>query len=92
MYGKRSYTFNRAGQSGGRQKVAEPHHIEVVYLTKGFMGDSHAYTPRLQYSKSSRAKCHGKLCGGSPIAQGVLRYGHAAMNDTYGEFIQWKHW
>ncbi|KAI9442268.1 SNF2 family N-terminal domain-containing protein [Lactarius indigo] len=47
--------------------------------------------PCLQYSKSSRAKCHGKLCGGSLIAQGELRYGHATQGD-YGEIVQWKHW
>lgn len=46
----------------------------------------------IEYSKSSRAKCHGKLCGGALIAHGELRYGHAATNDTYGEYVQWKHW
>jgi hypothetical protein len=50
----------------------------------------HIY-PCLQYSKSSRAKCHGKNCG-ALIAHGELRYGHAVMNDTYGEYVQWKHW
>ncbi|KAH9176256.1 SNF2 family N-terminal domain-containing protein [Lactarius sanguifluus] len=45
----------------------------------------------IEYSKSSRAKCHGKLCGGSLIAQGELRYGHATQSD-YGEIVQWKHW
>lgn len=45
----------------------------------------------IEYSKSSRAKCHGKNCG-ALIAHGELRYGHAVMNDTYGEYVQWKHW
>ncbi|KAI0256048.1 SNF2 family N-terminal domain-containing protein [Lactifluus subvellereus] len=45
----------------------------------------------IEYSKSSRAKCHGKRCGSSPIPQGELRYGHVVSN-SYGEVVQWKHW
>ncbi|KAH9961307.1 SNF2 family N-terminal domain-containing protein [Russula dissimulans] len=45
----------------------------------------------IEYSKSSRAKCHGKLCGGSLIGQGELRYGHTVTNN-YGEIVQWRHW
>jgi hypothetical protein len=37
MYRRGSYSFNRAGPSRSRQKVAVPHHIEVLYLTKGFI-------------------------------------------------------
>ncbi|TFY66346.1 hypothetical protein EVG20_g4743 [Dentipellis fragilis] len=46
----------------------------------------------LEYSKSSRAKCHGPLpCKGSPIALGALRYGRTITNH-YGETVQWTHW
>ncbi|KAI9445652.1 poly polymerase and DNA-ligase Zn-finger region-domain-containing protein, partial [Russula earlei] len=44
-----------------------------------------------KYSKSSRAKCRGNLCGGSLIGQGELRYGRTVTND-YGEIVQWRHW
>ncbi|KAA1471714.1 hypothetical protein DENSPDRAFT_837772 [Dentipellis sp. KUC8613] len=46
----------------------------------------------LEYSKSSRAKCHGPLpCKGSPIALGDLRYGRTITNH-FGETVQWTHW
>lgn len=46
----------------------------------------------LQYSKSSRAKCHGPPpCKGSPIALGDLRYGQVKLG-AYGETVEWRHW
>lgn len=54
-------------------------------------GPVQSSTHHIEYSKSSRAKCHGKLCGGSFIGQGELRYGHTTANN-YGEIVQWRHW
>ncbi|KAI0049881.1 hypothetical protein FA95DRAFT_1588021 [Auriscalpium vulgare] len=45
----------------------------------------------LEYSKSSRAKCHGSTCGGTNISLGDLRYGHSYIGD-YGEMVKWMHW
>ncbi|KAI0688029.1 SNF2 family N-terminal domain-containing protein [Cytidiella melzeri] len=46
----------------------------------------------LEYSKSSKATCHGAPpCRGTPIELGVLRYG--AVNKTnFGETVEWRHW
>ncbi|KAJ7703076.1 SNF2 family N-terminal domain-containing protein [Mycena rosella] len=43
------------------------------------------------YSKSSRAKCHGPDCKGTPLPVGTLRYGQTTTND-FGETVQWRHW
>ncbi|KAI0298566.1 SNF2 family N-terminal domain-containing protein [Russula brevipes] len=56
-----------------------------------FGGAAQPAAHHIEYSKSSRAKCRGKLCGGSLIRQGELRYGHTVESD-YGEIVQWKHW
>ncbi|KAF8502088.1 SNF2 family N-terminal domain-containing protein [Russula emetica] len=61
------------------------------YGDKGYGGPVQSATHHIEYSKSARAKCHGKLCGGSLIGQGELRYGHTTAND-YGEIVQWRHW
>ncbi|KDQ57760.1 hypothetical protein JAAARDRAFT_35442 [Jaapia argillacea MUCL 33604] len=46
----------------------------------------------LEYSKSSRAKCHGPPpCKGSDIAAGAIRYGQTRTNE-YGETVEWRHW
>ncbi len=46
----------------------------------------------LQYSKSSRATCHGPApCKGSPIELGTLRYGQVSAG-KYGETVEWRHW
>lgn len=46
----------------------------------------------LQYSKSSKAACHGPPpCKGTPIELGVLRYGQVSFT-PYGETVQWRHW
>ncbi len=66
------------------------HHIEVTQLPWSHNIYVYAF-PFPKYSKSSRAKCHGKLCGGSLIGQGELRYGHTTANN-YGEIVQWRHW
>lgn len=87
MYGKFPFTSGGAVQSAA-------HHIEVTWLLWKLpsQGDIDVYVfPFSQYSKSSRAKCHGKLCGGSLIGQGELRYGHTVPS-SYGEVVQWKHW
>ena len=78
--------------SGG-PVLSAAHHIEVTQLSDIFLRmTTFTYMCSLfQYSKSSRAKCHGKLCGGSLIGQGELRYGHTVSN-SYGETVQWKHW
>lgn len=45
-----------------------------------------------QYSKSSKAPCHGlPPCKGTPIELGVLRYGEVAFGE-YGETVRWRHW
>ncbi|OCH84706.1 hypothetical protein OBBRIDRAFT_891624 [Obba rivulosa] len=46
----------------------------------------------LEYSRSSRAKCHGPPpCKGSTIELGALRYGQV-KNGPYGETVEWRHW
>ncbi|KZT00465.1 uncharacterized protein LAESUDRAFT_553779 [Laetiporus sulphureus 93-53] len=46
----------------------------------------------LEYSKSSRAKCHGPPpCKGSSIGLGDLRYGKVVFG-KYGETVEWRHW
>lgn len=46
----------------------------------------------LQYSKSSRATCHGPApCKGSPIELGSLRYGQVSAG-KFGETVEWRHW
>ena len=48
--------------------------------------------PSLQYSKSSRATCHGPApCTGSPIELGSLRYGQVSAG-KFGETVEWRHW
>jgi len=87
MYGKRPFIPGGAVQSA-------THHIEVTQLLRKLpsQGDIYVYMSSFsQYSKSSRAKCHGKLCGGSNIGQDELRYGRTVANN-YGEVVQWKHW
>jgi len=85
MYGKWPFTSGGAVQSAA-------HHIEVTHvLWKLPSRRLRICVPFSQYSKSSRAKCHGKLCGGSLIGQGELRYGHTVPS-SYGEAVQWKHW
>ncbi|KAI0633366.1 SNF2 family N-terminal domain-containing protein [Trametes polyzona] len=45
-----------------------------------------------EYSKSSRATCHGPPpCRGSPIELGSLRYGQVTKG-RYGETVEWRHW
>ncbi|KAJ8696722.1 hypothetical protein PTI98_006569 [Pleurotus ostreatus] len=44
----------------------------------------------IEYSKTSRAKCHG-TCNGSNIELGSLRYGQTISNE-YGDTVQWRHW
>ncbi|KAI0344734.1 hypothetical protein BDW22DRAFT_1354880 [Trametopsis cervina] len=46
----------------------------------------------LEYSRSSRAPCHGSPpCRGTPIGLGELRYG--AVNTTkFGQTVEWRHW
>src|SRR6202030_2016663 len=45
-----------------------------------------------QYSRSSRAKCHGSYpCKGTPIEMGALRYGNV-IRSVFGESVQWRHW
>ncbi|KAI0743822.1 SNF2 family N-terminal domain-containing protein [Daedaleopsis nitida] len=45
-----------------------------------------------EYSKSSRATCHGPPpCQGSPIELGSLRYGKVTTSQ-YGETVEWRHW
>ncbi|KAH9941011.1 SNF2 family N-terminal domain-containing protein [Amylocystis lapponica] len=52
------------------------------------MSTSHVF----EYSKSSRATCHGPLpCKGSPISLGYLRYGEVSFGQ-YGEIVEWRHW
>ncbi|KAI9449800.1 SNF2 family N-terminal domain-containing protein [Russula earlei] len=51
-----------------------------------FRGAVQSATHHIEYSKSSRAKCRGNLCGGSLIGQGELRYGRTVTND-YGEIL-----
>ncbi|THH01126.1 hypothetical protein EW026_g1525 [Hermanssonia centrifuga] len=46
----------------------------------------------LEYSKSSKATCHGPPpCKGSAIDLGVLRYGQVTFG-PYGETVEWRHW
>ncbi|KZT19055.1 hypothetical protein NEOLEDRAFT_1142558 [Neolentinus lepideus HHB14362 ss-1] len=46
----------------------------------------------IEYSKSSRAKCHGRPpCKGSNIEAGALRYGKVLKSD-YGDTVEWRHW
>lgn len=85
------YGYGQSQGYGGSVQSAT-HHIEVTQLPCNPLHMEFTYMfSYLKYSKSSRAKCHGKLCGGSLIGQGELRYGHTTVND-YGEFVQWKHW
>ncbi|KZT67187.1 hypothetical protein DAEQUDRAFT_407067 [Daedalea quercina L-15889] len=52
------------------------------------MSTTHAF----EYSKSSKAKCHGPPpCKGSPIDLGTLRYGQVNFG-PYGETVEWRHW
>ncbi|CDO69292.1 hypothetical protein BN946_scf184976.g11 [Trametes cinnabarina] len=45
-----------------------------------------------EYSKSSRATCHGPPpCKGSTIELGTLRYGQV-QKGRYGETVEWRHW
>ncbi|PIL34185.1 transcription factor [Ganoderma sinense ZZ0214-1] len=45
-----------------------------------------------EYSKSSRATCHGPPpCKGSPIELGSLRYGQVSAG-KFGETVEWRHW
>ncbi|KAJ3488930.1 hypothetical protein NLI96_g2471 [Meripilus lineatus] len=51
-----------------------------------------AATHIVEYSKSSRAACHGAPpCKGSLIDIGTLRYG-AVGHGKYGETVEWRHW
>ncbi|KAM6502461.1 SNF2 family N-terminal domain containing protein, partial [Amanita muscaria] len=43
------------------------------------------------YSKSTRARCHGPLCNGSPMTVGTLRYGHIMSSDVANK-VEWCHW
>ncbi|EKM54585.1 uncharacterized protein PHACADRAFT_197015 [Phanerochaete carnosa HHB-10118-sp] len=46
----------------------------------------------LEYSKSSKAPCHGQPpCKGTPIELGALRYGEVTFGQ-YGETVKWRHW
>ncbi|KAI0074381.1 hypothetical protein K474DRAFT_1626028 [Panus rudis PR-1116 ss-1] len=46
----------------------------------------------LEYSKSSRAACHGPPpCKGTHIGLGELRYGQVTQG-KYGETVEWRHW
>ncbi|TFK44820.1 SNF2 family N-terminal domain-containing protein [Crucibulum laeve] len=58
------------------------------------------YTPLLyhisnllpQYSKSTRAKCHGPPpCKDSYLRVGTLRYGSTVAKE-FGETVEWRHW
>ena len=44
-----------------------------------------------QYSKTSKARCHGPVCNGKTIDSGALRYGRITKG-PYGESVQWRHW
>ncbi|TDL17295.1 hypothetical protein BD410DRAFT_794458 [Rickenella mellea] len=47
---------------------------------------------QIEYSKSSKAKCHGPApCKGSTIDLGALRYGQVIFNE-FGESVKWRHW
>ncbi|KAL0956474.1 hypothetical protein HGRIS_002620 [Hohenbuehelia grisea] len=46
----------------------------------------------IEYSKSSRAQCHGSPpCKGTLIDLGRLRYGKTIKTE-YGENVEWRHW
>ncbi|KAJ3934005.1 MAG: SNF2 family N-terminal domain-containing protein [Lentinula lateritia] len=48
---------------------------------------------RLEYSKSTRAKCHGPICKGLPMTPGSLRYGRITRDGvTQSEEVEWRHW
>ncbi|KIK67294.1 hypothetical protein GYMLUDRAFT_191953 [Collybiopsis luxurians FD-317 M1] len=48
---------------------------------------------RLEYSKSTRAKCHGPICKGASMAPGSLRYGKITQDAvTKSEQVEWRHW
>ncbi|KAF9066155.1 SNF2 family N-terminal domain-containing protein [Rhodocollybia butyracea] len=48
---------------------------------------------RLEYSKSSRAKCYGPLCKGANMAPGSLRYGKITRDTvTKSDSVEWRHW
>ncbi|KAF8829135.1 hypothetical protein HHX47_DHR3000519 [Lentinula edodes] len=48
---------------------------------------------RLEYSKSTRAKCHGPICKGLPMTPGSLRYGRITRDSvTQSEEVEWRHW
>ncbi|KAJ7072219.1 SNF2 family N-terminal domain-containing protein [Mycena amicta] len=46
----------------------------------------------VEYSKSSRAKCHGQICGRSSISTGLLRYGTRLTHTEWGESVGYWHW
>jgi hypothetical protein len=91
MLYNRRFHYGDKGYGGPVQSAT--HHIEVTQLPWNLLSyNIYVYVfPYLKYSKSSRAKCHSKLCGGSLIGQGELRYGHTTANN-YGEIVQWRHW
>ncbi|KAJ3733451.1 SNF2 family N-terminal domain-containing protein [Lentinula guzmanii] len=48
---------------------------------------------RLEYSKSTRSKCHGPICKGASMAPGSLRYGRITRDSvTLSENVEWRHW
>ncbi|KAJ3989960.1 SNF2 family N-terminal domain-containing protein [Lentinula detonsa] len=48
---------------------------------------------RLEYSKSTRSKCHGPICKGASMAPGSLRYGRITRDSvTQSETVEWRHW
>ncbi|KAJ3993334.1 SNF2 family N-terminal domain-containing protein [Lentinula boryana] len=48
---------------------------------------------RLEYSKSTRSKCHGPICKGASMAPGSLRYGRISRDSvTQSEKVEWRHW
>ncbi|KAJ4477055.1 SNF2 family N-terminal domain-containing protein [Lentinula edodes] len=48
---------------------------------------------RIEYSKSTRAKCHGPICKGLPMTPGSLRYGRITRDSvTQSEEVEWRHW
>ncbi|KAE9411346.1 hypothetical protein BT96DRAFT_952431 [Gymnopus androsaceus JB14] len=53
------------------------------------MASSH----RLEYSKSTRAKCHGPVCKGASMAPGSLRYGKITRDAlSQSSAVEWRHW
>ncbi|KAF5393242.1 hypothetical protein D9757_000687 [Collybiopsis confluens] len=49
---------------------------------------------RLEYSKSTRARCRGgSICNGASMAPGSLRYGKITRDvTTKSEQVEWRHW